>query len=359
VSRPPRRLGRTLAQAAIALIGVGLLVWAVMLALSTENREKLAALRHAPAGAIALLLALSLATQALNGLIFWVMLLPVRRLRAADVLATNAICTMLAYVPAKTGAIVRVLIHNRRDRVPLLTIGAWFAAIALVMAVAFTPPVLASLALKRLDAAWVAATLAGEAVLAGALVLAARAFRGDRGVRRLAAVVRALRLHAVDRILRSRLWANLHTGFDMLAHPGTVGATLGLRLADVAIQALRFLLAARILEIALPIHAAIVIALAYFVIGIVAPFMVGLREMGVIGLAAAMLPAVGHDNAAFAPVPLLVTATESLVFLAAAAAGLAWLRPHRVLGLKAAPDPPGAPDRAASAPAAPAQPKRT
>jgi hypothetical protein len=333
----PRRRALTLAiQALISLAGLALLVWAVALAFSPANREKLTALRQAPPLHILALLALSLLTQTINGLIFWVSLLPVRRLRLPDVLATNAICTFLAYMPFKLGALLRIAIHNRRDRVPLLTIGAWFAAIAILMALTFAPPVAASLILKRIDPTWVVATLAGELVLATILVLLARAFRGDAGITRLESLCTALRLHIAGRLLRSRLWQNLHTGFDMLADPRAVGASVALRLADIAAQGARFALAAAILHIALPLHAAVVIALAYFAITIVSPFIVGLREAGVMKLAALMLPlAFTRNGEAFAPVPLFVTATEALVYLASAGIGLAWLRPDKLLSLRA------------------------
>jgi hypothetical protein len=335
-AHPRRRALKIAIQVLVCLAGVALLGWAITLALSPANREKLSALRDAPPLHIAALLGLSLLTQTINGLIFWVSLLPVRRLRLPDCLATNALCTGLAYMPFKLGALLRVAIHNRRDGVPLLTIGAWFAGIAIVLLLTFAPPVAASLVLKRIDATWVLATLAGEALLAVALIALARAFRGDAGITRLESLCKALHLHIAGRILRSRLWENLHTGFDMLADSRAVGASVALRLADIAAQGARFALAASILNITLPLHAAIVIALAYFAITIVSPFIVGLREAGVMKLAALMLPvAFTGQGEAFAPVPLFVTATEALVYLATAAAALAWLGPHRLLSLRA------------------------
>jgi hypothetical protein len=66
-----------------------------------EPRAARAAGEAAP-GPVALLFGCSLATLALNGLIFWVVLLPEKRLRVSDTLATvNAFATMLAYLPFK------------------------------------------------------------------------------------------------------------------------------------------------------------------------------------------------------------------------------------------------------------------
>ncbi|HRQ74272.1 MAG TPA: hypothetical protein PLU35_14715, partial [Phycisphaerales bacterium] len=119
--------------------GLVLLGWCVRAALSPENREQLSKLGDAPAWAVAALLGLSVASVALNGLAFWCALLPARRLHASDVIATNALATFLNYLPFKLSAISRVVIHNRRDRVPLLTIGGWFGAVLGVMVVSLAP----------------------------------------------------------------------------------------------------------------------------------------------------------------------------------------------------------------------------
>src|SRR5690606_21428503 len=110
------------------LVGLALLGWCVSIALSPENREQLDRLADAGWRPIALLVVLSGLSLALNGAIFWLVLLPARRLRAADVIATNALATFLAYLPFKISLIVRALIHQRRDRVPLVLLGAWMSA---------------------------------------------------------------------------------------------------------------------------------------------------------------------------------------------------------------------------------------
>jgi hypothetical protein len=327
-----RERGRALrlaAQAAVFLLGLAALGWAVSMAL--KNREQLERLGDAGAGAIAALLALSLATQTINGLIFWWTLAPVRRLRVADVLATNAVSTALAYLPFKIGAIARIVIHNRRDRVPLAQIGAWFAAVAVVMVVAFVPPVLAAVWLKRVDWLWVLVTVLGEVLVSAALIGLSRQLRGERGVERLTRVIAAVRFGAGVRLLRSRLWAHLHSAFDMLAHPAAAGGTIGLRLLDAVVQGVRFTVAARVLGVELGFAPGLVISLAYFTAGVVSPVMMGAREAGAMAIAALMLPGTRQVAEEFAGVALFVTATEAVVYLGVGTLGMLWLRPDRLL----------------------------
>ena len=83
VPSPPlwKRLLRATFQIGGFLIGIALLVWCVRRGLSPENRGQLALLRSASPGLVASLLGLTVVSIALNGLIFWAVLRPVRRLR--------------------------------------------------------------------------------------------------------------------------------------------------------------------------------------------------------------------------------------------------------------------------------------
>jgi hypothetical protein len=333
-----RRLQRVLVQVIGFAAGLASLGWCVSLALKPENKHQFEKLAHSPRHLLAAMLGLSLLTVLINGLLFWIGLLPARRLKVSDVLATNALCTFLGYLPLKAGAIARVLIHNRRDGVPLLTIGAWFTSMGATMGVAFGPPILALIALHTIDGVWVGAVLASELLGAMCLVLFARAFRGQSGLDRLSRLGGPLR-----RLFRSNAWAKLHPGFDMLASPPAVGASLVLRLCDAAVHSARFLVAAEILGVDLPLSQAFPVSLTFFLIGIVSPSgMAGLREGAATGLAGFLLEKAGADEdsfTSFAAVSLLVTATEAVVFLTAGALGVAWLRPDRLLRLRAGPEP--------------------
>ncbi|MBZ0171001.1 MAG: hypothetical protein K8E66_01340, partial [Phycisphaerales bacterium] len=78
-------------------IGIALLVWCGMEAFKPENREQLARVSEASPTDLARLFGLSLATLLLNGHIFWVVLLPEKRIGMIGMQATNAVGTMLSY----------------------------------------------------------------------------------------------------------------------------------------------------------------------------------------------------------------------------------------------------------------------
>jgi hypothetical protein len=316
---------------------LGLLGWCLSLALTPENRQQLERLREASALQIAGLLFLSFVTLNLNGLIFWTVLTPVKRVGIVDMLATNGIATFMTYLPFKLSALVRILIHNRRDRVPVLTIGAWFAALTVLLLMTLGPAAAAAAWRQKIDLVWLLATLGGQAVLGTILVITARAFRGEAGQQRLMAIASLVRLGILRRLLASRAWSSLHAGFDMLACPKVViGATL-LRLADLAALSGRFALAAAIFGIALPLDQALLISLSHFMIGVLSPFgVLGAREAGATGVASFLaIGTEGEAAGAFAAVALLVGATEVMVYLVGAGLGLAWLRPDRLLRRRA------------------------
>jgi len=340
-AKPPQhRLLRVAVQLVGVVVGIASLAWCVLLALKPENKEQFARLSDASAGAVAAMVGLTLATLLLNGLLFWIALTPVRRLRIPDVLATNCVCTFLAYLPLKLGGLTRILIHNRRDRVPLILIGSWFLSVAAVMFASFTPPILGVLWLGSVDTMWIAVVVLGEVLMVAAIVLAAGFFRGDRGQERIERLATTLRLRPLRALIRSKLWSDMHAGFDMLASPGAVGGAATLRILDVGVQSARLIVAAGIFGLALPIQQAIPLALVYYLVGAMSPAgLAGLREgaaTGLVGplLAAAGIASSGDARTQFAPVFLLVLGTEAMVYLAAAAVGIGWLRPDRLLKLR-------------------------
>ncbi|MFG0326651.1 MAG: lysylphosphatidylglycerol synthase domain-containing protein [Phycisphaerales bacterium JB037] len=331
--------------------GLLLFAWMIRIALSEKNQEQLSKLGEAPWWQVGLLLGLSAATLAINGLIFWITLMPKRRLRMMDVQATNAIATALAYLPAKLSALSRIAIHNRRDGVPILLITSWFGAFGSVMLLVLGPLVAASLWRGGLDAWWWIASIGGIVLLAAATVAMGRFFEGDRGIDRLHALIDPLRLRALQRFLRTDAWRKMHAGFDMLADARMVAATAALRLLDIGVQAGRFIVIAWILGLDLRTEDAVLVASTYFLVGVFSPAgNLGTREASVVGAAAAL--GIGSADA-FAAAALAVTATESAVFLLGAFGGIAWLGPRRLLGLgKRAADEsePGLPDPARSEP---------
>lgn len=315
----------------IQLIGYGagitLLGWCVSRAFSSENREQLSKLADARVSDVAILCGLSVLSIVLNGLIFWTAVRPVRRVRLDSVLATNAIATALNYVPFKLSMLSRILIHNRRDGVPLLTIGGWLGAVIIILVVTLGPMVAISLKRPVVDGTWFGLVAVAMVAAAASVVVGARLCL-TAPVRRLSRSL-TLRTRIGRRFLSSSMEPHVLDGLRMMASPWAVGTGVGLRLADVAVQSARFVIAAGILGITLRFDRAFLLAATYFGIGIVSPFgMLGTREAGAAGLADALeIP----NPASIAAVVLLVSATEALVTIVLATVGTIYLRPMRLM----------------------------
>lgn len=310
---------------------MALLWWCVRAALSPANRDQLSRLADASASDIVLLLLLSAGSVALNGLTFWLVLRPVRRLSPWHVQAVNATASMLSYAPAKLSLVYRAMVHTRRDGMPLLLVGAWLGATAVILLATFLP--LAGVATWRGGADGIFWTVAAGSLLAAfaAIVGSARLFAGERGLLRIRRVGSLVRLAMLDRVLASARFAKLHAAFDMLSSPSVVGSTLAIRVADLMLQAARFLLAARMLGSDVGFDAAVAAACTYYVIGVVSPSgSLGARESAATGLAS-LLAAHGSHASAFAPVALVVSASEAVVFLVAGLGGMAFTQPWRLL----------------------------
>ncbi len=331
---PARSRLRLAVQAVGFCVGLGLLWWCGAEALKPQNREKLSLLAEASLWQVAGMVGLTLASLALNGSMFWVALRPVRRLAWADVVAVNIIATLLALLPFKLSVLFRVLYHRTRDRVPVLTIGAWLAAFAAAMLVVVAPVALVSYLAARAEAegatgtpAWWPAVPAGAAVaLAAGMVVASRVVMTRWGwsfVERLTGLVPGARARE---LVRSRLLPRAHEGVLMLGAPGAVGAAVVMRLADIALQTARFLLAASIVGQPISLELAVLAASAYFLIGVVAPTgSLGVREAGTAGVFAVM------KSDEFMVVVLTISAAETVVLLGTGVLAAVWLRVDRLV----------------------------
>ena len=313
-------------------IGIVLLGWAVRVAMRDENREQLSKLSEATAGELMLLLVLAALSVGFNGIIFWVVINPIRRLRATDVIAVNAIATFLAYLPFKLSVVARFVIHNRRDKLPLLTIGAWIIAEAILIVAALTPMAIASFWLQEVNTLWWVVSLVG--VLVGTLVgsALARQLAGDVGIARMS------RLGISERLSASNAFTRIHSGFEMLGDPRSTLVANAFRVTDILTFALRFYIAARVLDLPISTQDALLLGSTYFLIGAASPSgMLGTREAGTIGVA----ELVGISSHAFtetetgqipiAATVLFVTAVEAVVNLGCAGFGIAWLKARKPL----------------------------
>lgn len=327
------------------LVSVGLLVWAGGLVFGAKNVEQRERLWSAPWYLVVLLPALSVATHLLNGALFQQTLYPVRRLRFWEVQGVNAMATLLASLPFKMSVMLRVLIHNRRDGVPVFTIGAWFIAMAVVMLASAVPVLGVSLWRGRVDGVWLVCVLAGMVGMAGIVVASARVLSRGAGWRWVESVWFALPLprrvkgERGEGEARAGLLGKVHEGLRMLGHARAVGICVGLRALDAGVQTGRFLVAARVLGIPLATDHAVLAGSSYYLIGALAPTgSLGAREGGT-GLIGKVLWGSGAEGGGgggldverFFLIIGLVTAADLMVLLVGGVIGMVCLRPWRLM----------------------------
>lgn len=307
-------------------VGLGLLAACAYLAMrNPEHRAQLARLADAPWPNLLGLLALSAATVSVAGLTFAAVLRPVRRISRLDCVAVNSVCSTLSYLPFKMSLVFRVLYHHRRDGLPIMVIGGWIAATALVIMAALGPVVLASLWRGQVDGPWWAAATGGILLAGSALLVVARFLASERGWATLERLAAATRLGLVRRAVASRWFSNLHQGVHMLASPRAVSEALALRALDLAIHSARFYLAAVTIGVDLSPGQAVLAGAVYFFLQGAAPTGVaGVREAGTVGA----LGLLQSEN--LLVVVLAVSAAEGAVNLLMGAAGAAWLRVDRL-----------------------------
>jgi hypothetical protein len=314
----PRRGGRAALQVAGFVIGLALLGWCISTTLKPENLKQWTRLREAPVGLVLALLALSVATVAVNGEVFRRAIGPIKHLRFMDVQAINAAASLLSYLPFKLSLIFRVFAHRRNDGIPILTIAAWLGVVAATMAVTILPPLGASLARGRADPLWWVLTLGGVALLGVAMVTVARTLRAQPGDAWLSGMWKSLRLPA-------GLLLRVHEGLRMLGEPRAMAACIALRLVDQAVHTGRFLVAARILGFELPADKAVIAGCSYFLIGVVAPSgAIGVREALTGGMLGRLMSGIDPDR--FMVAVLMVSAAEAMVLTPAGVMGMAWTR---------------------------------
>lgn len=311
-------------------VGVTMIVWAIRTVMSPDNQAALDKLRDATAGQIITLMALAAGSLVLNAIIFWSVIRPVHRLRLSDMVAVNALATFLSYLPFKVSVVCRWIVHNRRDGVHNLTIGAWFVVVAGLTVVTVAPM---WLAFARPDTAghWWWLVVAGAIAVAHTIAWqAARFVRGPRGMARL-------RRFGLPEHWAHREWfARLHDGASMSADGHSVWVSTVARVMDIASFGLRFAIAAHIIGVELSTEEALLIGLAYFVVGVVSPFgTVGTREAGALAMAvgAGVVSAELEQDALLTAI-LLVTVSEAVTSLIGAGLALAWLRADRLLTAK-------------------------
>ncbi|MEM1185416.1 MAG: lysylphosphatidylglycerol synthase domain-containing protein [Planctomycetota bacterium] len=310
--------------------GVALLVWVIARAFATMTPDDWDRLRNASTGQLAGLVGLAALSVAMNGVLWWLAIRPVKRLRLGDTASVNAIATVLAYAPFKLSVVFRATYHRSVDGLAVLTFGGWAAAIAAGLLAGVVPAL--ALRLTPLSSnltLWIVASAVGAvvaAIVGSALSRSLATGAGWRFVRRS-----AFRLGGARglRLVRGPMFTNLHAATHMLAQPGPVVAAALLRLIDALVLAGRFLIAASVLGVDVSAATAVVVGVAFFLIGALAPTgAAGVREGGAAGLLALL----GVDESV-TPIVVFVAATGVLGELGIGAMALAWLGPGRLRGL--------------------------
>lgn len=325
-----RGRGRLIVQFVGTLIALALLAWVISMAVS--NRDLLARLLNAPPHLLLLLFGLSILSLFLNGLSFWITLRPVKVIPLLDMLAANCVASAVALIPGKLSVIWRVLVHNRRDHIPVLTITSYLLANAAIVLAVAVPLGLVGLWRKGADLSYALASLGGVALCAGLAFAFARLFAHEQGLVRLRALAAFLRLGFLDRALASAPFAKLHRALAILAHPPTLAGAIAVRTLDLLVQSARFTVAAAALGLTVSYDKAVLAGTTYFLIGVASPTgALGSSEGGTTGLAA-ITDISGLSTHDFAVVTLAVGLSQMLVWLTAATISILYLRPNRWVG---------------------------
>ncbi len=314
------------------VIGMGLLAWTLRLAFAEENRGAFEALGRSSWHQVGAMVLLGVLTLGFNGMIFWAAIRPVKRLPLVDVQAVNAIASLLSYLPFKLSLLFRTAVHNRRDGVPIFTIGSWFGAVGIMMLAVLLPLLAASVWRRGIDLWWVLTAVLGIGLSTLVIWKLAGLFSFGEGLERFRRLIDHLRIKPLSKAVRTDTYAKMHAGIVMLADPRALLTNIALRLCDVAVHTARFKLAAAMLGVPLTWEQATLSGVAYFLLGAGSPAgALGVREAGTIGTVALLGIA---DPERFAAVAVVVTASETVAWIIGTVAGVARLNPAKLARLE-------------------------
>lgn len=313
--RPARRAWLTWALYALAVALLAACVW-VGYAHIQAGWEKL---RHASPGDIGLMLGAIAANIVLDGIVFWLVLIPFKPRRPVgltEMTALIAATSLLNYLPMRAGMIGRsaYLKHQhavayRVSVVLILAIAAWTSAIYLLLGAL-------TIWRKQLDPAWWVGAALGLLLLA---ILSIEALRYSR------------------RWAPRRLWRyfdDAHQAITWLSQRGFVGFAgtwlmLVLRAAGLGARVIVLSTAARIFGTPIGAGTALLFAACGTYATMLAPLPngLGLREsiyglMAQAGLAGSTLP----DGATGLALGLIERAVEAIVFVVLGTLGLLYVR---------------------------------
>ena len=314
------------------VIGMLLLAWTLRLAFAEENRDAFEELGRASWHQVGAMVMLGVLTLGFNGMIFWAAIRPVKRLPLIDVQAVNAIASLLSYLPFKLSLLFRTAVHNRRDGVPIFTIGSWFGAVGVMMLAVLLPLLGASVWRRGIDLWWMLTAVVGIGLSTLVIWKLAGLFSFGEGLDRFRRLIDLFRIKPLSKAVRTDTYAKMHTGIVMLADPRALLTNIALRLCDVSVHTARFKLAAAMLGVPLTWEQATLSGVAYFLLGAGSPAgALGVREAGTIGTVALLGIA---DPERFAAVAVVVTASETVAWIIGTVAGVARLNPAKLARLE-------------------------
>ncbi len=312
------------------LIGAALLAWCIHTAVQGGDWSRI---KEASPWLIAGLAACSIVSLATNGAMFWLFIRPVRPVGFRAMQWLNLVAGLLNFLPVRVGMVARVAYHLKVDRMPLLLLGGWFAAITYVLAMAIGVCVLATLVRPEMDWIWIA-LIAGMLLLGGGLT---------RTMMLLPFVVRHGR--GMDRMLSDRrtLWGGIV-----------------LRLVDISAYLGRMACAAAILGLNLPWSDIMILAIMALAFSVNPLGRFGFREWALTIVATRLIAAdmtEAEIQATSAQLALIDSAGEAIVAIPAGAIALFWYvrqwraaPPLTVRDATAAPAAPHTDDRGADPP---------
>ncbi len=311
--QPPRTWLKILLQVCGAFIGIALLIWALRLATSGDNAQRIEVLRQAPIEKVAALFALSALSLCINGVMFNITLRPLKKIPLGETIAANWIATCLSVLPFKLSLIVRTLVHVRKHGVSWKHMGAWYAAFA-------------GLTLGTVGIVVAVIVLRGvfDAVTIGLIVLSLGAFL-------LIVHGGGLLIPAVAK--RFPKFGLLSMGAERIAlSRGIVAAHVGLRLLDLCTYGLRFWIAASIAGVALTPSQGMQVGSTNMLLRAMAPAgTLGFTEAGTAFAGGLM----GLSKETVALLALVCSAGEFMTALPLAIIAWIWLAPHKFISKNA------------------------
>jgi hypothetical protein len=288
-------------------LGLALLIWCIV---GAARGGDWSAVARAPLHLVLGLIVCTLTSLVANGTIFWLVIRPVQPLTWHHMLLLNVTTAVLNYAPIRAGLIARVAYHLKVDRMPVVIMGGWFAAIGYTTVIALGVVVVATLLKQYYELSWVSciAIVIGQIVAMGFVTIgsitAAQMFMSPEFVQRVG--------------------RGMHR---MLRQPVQLWGALVLRLVDIGAFMGRMWCAAAIIGLDQKLTGT-----QFALLGVTALVMtlfplgrVGYREAGV-ALVAPYLVGIDNIDAALKQLALLESAGEAIVAIPLGSLALLWYR---------------------------------